>query len=189
MDYSHLPKNLDFPNDLVINISPPQHIPNSDESLEFHAARLILLLNYAGGRLKRIIGRTKLVKLDFFVRYPTYLKKITESPQVSDYLPPESPMIRYKYGPWDNKYYDIFALLVAKGLITITPSAKGDQFQLTEKGVFAASELDTPEFQEIIERCNLVYDKFKQMSGTQIKEFIYSNFPEIVHQPVGTEIE
>lgn len=121
-----------IPKDLNINIRPPVRTPNAEESLELHAARLLLLLNYAGIKGK-IVSRTKIAKMDFFVRYPAYLKKAATINNISmddevD-IRPDSPMIRYKYGPWDSKYYNVFALLIAKGLITILPSKNGDVFE------------------------------------------------------------
>lgn len=182
----------DAPEDLVIETRTPQPTRFGDESLEFHAARLLLLLRFAGGRGERIVGRTKIAKLDFFVRYPAYLAKAAKlqgvEPTVESDTRPESPMIRYKYGPWDTRYYDVFAYLVAKDLVSIRPTDKGDEFELTDKGKYASEELLGPEFEDIVERCQLVYRLFGRKSGTAIKTFIYSNFPEIVTRPVGWEI-
>ena len=127
--------------------------------------------------------------MDFFLRYPSYLFKALGIAANEELLLPESPMIRFRYGPWDNKYYDVFALLLAKGFVAITPSSKGDEFQLTPKGQIAARDLNIPEYKIIIERCELVNKKFKNMSGTQIKDYIYKNFPEIVNLQIGSEIE
>ncbi len=179
----------EIPNDLVIETSKPLQYPTAEDSLEFHAARLLLLLKYAGGRYSKISGRLKLAKFDFFVRYPSYLKKAIETDTtIAVNVNPESPMIRYKYGPWDSKYYDIFAYLVAKGLISISPTKSGDEFSLTERGQDAVNELKGPDFDEIINRCQLVYKKFKDFSGTQLKDYIYSSFPEIVALPISSEI-
>ncbi|MEI2607641.1 MAG: hypothetical protein V9G20_03300 [Candidatus Promineifilaceae bacterium] len=147
------------------------------------------MLKYIGIK-GRITGRTKIAKLDFFVRYPSYLAKAqgTESQPLSK-LPPESPMIRYKYGPWDTKYYDVFATLVARGLLNIYPSEKGDVFELTERGEYAVQELELPEFDDIIQRCIVVAKLFKNKPGSALKKYIYDNYPEIVALQVGEEIE
>ena len=182
----------DVPDRLVIATRVPESVPFGDESLEFHAARLLLLLKYAGGRQAKIVGRTKMAKMDFFVRYATYLVKAANLHGVPVALEPgprpESPMIRYKYGPWDSRYYDVFALLVARDLVSVHPSDKGDVFALTDRGQFAVEELHGPEFEEIIERCRLVFRMFGRKSGTTIKNFIYDNFPEVVGRPMGWEI-
>lgn len=179
----------DIPSGLVIDTSEPRNYPTAEDSLEFHSARLLLLLRYTGGKYSKISGRLKLAKLDFFVRYPSYLKKALEAnATIVAPVDPESPMIRYKYGPWDNKYYDVFAFLVAKGLVSISPTKRGDEFALTDRGQEAVNELKGPDFDEIINRCELVYKRFKDFSGTQLKDYIYNNFPEIVALPLNSEI-
>ncbi|MEK6750697.1 MAG: hypothetical protein AABZ00_00415 [Chloroflexota bacterium] len=179
----------EVPSGLVIDTSEPHHYPTAEDSLEFHSARLLLLLRYAGGKYSKISGRLKLAKLDFFVRYPSYLKKALEAnATIVAPVDPESPMIRYKYGPWDNKYYDVFAFLVAKGLVSISPTKRGDEFALTDRGQEAVNELKGPDFDEIINRCELVNKRFKDFSGTQLKDYIYNNFPEIVALPLNSEI-
>ena len=181
--------STDIPSDLVIETSHPRSYPTAEDSLEFHAARILLLLKYAGGKQAKISGRLKLAKYDFFVRYPSYLSKaLGSNSKITTNIRPESPMIRYKYGPWDKKYYDVFALLVAKGLVTISSTKSGDEFSLTDRGHNAVVELQSPDFEEIISRCQLVYQRFKDFSGSQLKSFIYENFPEIVAQPISSEI-
>ncbi|MDD5368958.1 MAG: hypothetical protein PHQ40_07735 [Anaerolineaceae bacterium] len=183
------------PDTLTIQIRHPREIPDSDDSLAYHAVRLLLLIYFAGDPQKKLIeGRTKLAKMDFLVRYPTYLAEAARIKGVKTNLvlsvQPESRMIRYKYGPWDAKYYDIFALLVAKDLIKIFHhNKKGDVFQITPKGEAAVSELVGPEFEEIIERCRLVYVLFGKSAGSTIKNFIYHYFTAVVDKPLGAEIE
>ena len=81
-----------------------------DDSVDFHAARLLVLLLRCGhGRRNRIQGRTKLAKLDFFIRYPAFLEKArNELRRRSSGLQEwtargaevEAPTIRDRYGPW-----------------------------------------------------------------------------------------
>jgi len=55
------------------NISQPISLPlAADDILEFHAARLLLLLEICG-TAGRIDGLTKMAKLDFFKRYLDFL--------------------------------------------------------------------------------------------------------------------
>jgi hypothetical protein len=176
-------------------IRRPKPVPDVDESLEFHAARLLLLIYYIGGaKRKQIEGRTKLAKLDFLVRYPTYLLEAARIKGVqTDIVPtaaPESPMIRYKYGPWDTRYYDVLALMVAKDLLEIESHAgKGDIFCLTGTGEAAVRELQGPEFEEIAKRCKLAAKLFGHVAGSTIKDFIYRYFTEVLDRPLGAEIE
>jgi hypothetical protein len=185
----------EVPQTLKITIKKPTPIPSADESIEFHAARVLLILRYIGtSKPKKIVSRTKIAKIDFFVRYPTYLEKAAKIlgqekiPRFSEIYEPESRMIRYKYGPWDEKYYNIFAYLIAKGMIKVKPSEKGDIFLLTDKGDVVVRELEGPEFEEIVQRCKLVKKLFGSKSGTGIKKFIYEKFPEVVGKKIGEVI-
>lgn len=184
--------STDVPSTLVIETRTPQPVPFGNESLEFHATRLLFLLHYVGGKKGRIVGRTKIAKLDFFVRYPIYLVKAAKKEGITTNISiegsAESPMIRYKYGPWDHKYYNVFALLVARGLAIIEPSEKGDIFQITERGKLVVEELIGPDFEEIVQRCEVVSKLFGSQKGSYIKDYIYSNFPEVVAKPLGEEI-
>ena len=183
------------PDTLIVRIRHPRILPDAEDSLTFHAARLLILLNFSGDpKTKSIEGRTKLAKMDFLIRYPTYLAEAARLKNVkttiTPSIKPESRMIRYKYGPWDERYYDIFAYLVAKDLVEITPSkTKGDIFKLTRKGEAAVDELTGSEFEELITRCQLVYKLFGKSTGTTIKRFIYHYFTDIIDKPLGAEIE
>src|SRR5690348_16157449 len=92
-----------------------------DESLAFHAARVLLLIRFCGSprddreRQPGIRGRTLLTKLDFFLRYPNYLSSAVEirareqgraerAPVGPELDNVESRMVRYLYGPWDDIY-------------------------------------------------------------------------------------
>lgn len=183
------------PDTLRVIIKRPRPVLEPDNTLEFHAARLLLLIYYVGGpRTKRIEGRTKLAKLDFLIRYPTYLVEAARIKKIETAIvaptPPESRMIRYKYGPWDDKYYDVFAFLVAKDLVEIRPTkAKGDVFQLTDKGKQVVEELTGSEFDAIIERCKLARELFGGDAGSTIKDFIYTHFSSVIDRPLGAKIE
>ena len=52
----------------------PMSLPlSADDIVEFHAARLILLMHICGVA-GRIEGLTKMAKLDFFARYPSFFE-------------------------------------------------------------------------------------------------------------------
>ena len=55
-DYPQNTHSEDIPKDLIIETRSPSPEPLGKESLEFHAARLLFLLKYAGGRKKKIVG-------------------------------------------------------------------------------------------------------------------------------------
>ena len=168
-----------------------------DDNIPFHATRILLLIKLAGRPISnpRIEGRTKLAKLDFFVRYPQFLDNAarlllsrenyeTIHPSLIQVPTIESHMIRYRYGPWDQRYYLVLAYLSGKGLIEIHPIDKVDQYNLTENGNTLASRLkELGEFNNIVARSRLVGEMFGQRTGTWIKKFIYRNFPEVVRTP------
>lgn len=89
--------------------APPLYRPwDPDDSIDFHAARLLVLLRRCGeGSRYHIEGRTKLAKLDFFLRYPAFLERARAAvratgrdiaPWRADGAEVEAPMIRYRYG-------------------------------------------------------------------------------------------
>src|SRR5215510_79470 len=100
----------------------PVSLPlGADDIVEFHAARLLLLMHVCGIK-GRIDGLTKMAKLDFFSRYPDFFEAArsevpSEEDQASDAHQGddrvESAMIRHRYGPWDKRYYHVLAYLEA----------------------------------------------------------------------------
>lgn len=172
-----------------------------EETIEFHASRLLLLLRFCSSELEEgpaIKGRTKLAKLDFFLRYPIYLSEALQKLGREDLAfhleerethSIEATMIRYKYGPWDKKYYDIFAYLIAKNLMVIVPKGGVDHFVLTLEGEAVVEMLlQQNAYRELVNRCQVIRKALGRRSGKSLKEFIYRNFPEIVRQPIGSII-
>ena len=172
-----------------------------EDAIEFHASRLLFLLKFCStDKLDNgehsIKGRTKLAKLDFFLRYPVYLEKILEKLKKGHLILKEhekqnieTRMIRYKYGPWDDKYYDVWAYLLAKGLIVIKPINGIDYFLITEQGKAAVDSLLGLETYNVIKkRCQVIKKSLAKRKGTSLKNLIYQHFPEIVGQPIGSTI-
>jgi len=151
----------------------------ADDVLEFHAARLLLLLKHAGIGNK-IDGLTKLAKLDFFVRYPQFFeavcKKIgkeTEAPKHGV----ESSMVRFHYGPWDKRYYHVLSYLEAKGLMAVESEGAKFVFQLTESGKQIAKALEqSGNFTDLTAQMKVVKDVFGKKAGSTLKDLIYQTF-------------
>ncbi|CAG1015810.1 hypothetical protein ANRL4_05602 [Anaerolineae bacterium] len=176
---------------------PPNALFSTEESIPLHATRLLLLLHLAGRPINqpRIEGRTKLAKLDFFVRYPQFLEKAARILSADKQLAQlqevtkegatvESHMIRYRYGPWDQKYYLVLAYLSGKALIDVRPQEGVDRYSLTYKGQELAVKLEAfSEFQILAVQSRIVGDLFGQRRGSWIKDFIYRHFPEVVRTP------
>jgi hypothetical protein len=175
------------------------------ENLAYHAARLLILIRFAGRprndsvTLPGIEGRTLLAKLDFFLRYPAYLKRASEiigqsieSPTIINFDETnsvESRMIRYLYGPWDDVYYQVLAYLIGKELIIVGKKNNTEIFQLSAKGNEIAEQLAlTNEFAEIVSRADFISKIFSKYNGNTLKKFIYNNFPDIVNRKIGDVI-
>jgi hypothetical protein len=181
---------------------------HKEENLAYHAARLLLLMLLCGkprggsaATLPAIEGRTLLAKLDFFIRYPVYLKKAAEllKKEFSDkdfgLIPDnevhsvESRMVRYLYGPWDHIYYPSLAYLIGKQLIIIELKRGIETFRLTANGKDVAIELaQDPAYIDLAQRADTAYHLFNRYTGNGLKEFIYSHFPEVVSRKLGAPI-
>lgn len=177
-----------MPTKIGPNVVPPLHRGwDPDDSLDFHAARLLVLLRQCGdGDRGTIAGRTKLAKLDFFLRYPRFLERAYNATrQAKPNLPAwhpgtsevEAPMIRYRYGPWDPRYRQFLAFLQARGLIRITAS-RPEKVTLTASGRRAADQLvEKTSFAPLIDRCIAMNDSLAGMTGTELKDLVYELFP------------
>lgn len=171
---------------------------DKSESLEYHLARLLILLGVFGGRNQSAVnGITKLVKLDFLLRYPTYLERAlrtTENEpsdiQIKSYERDsvESKMIRYKYGPWDPKFRLYLSILLSKNLINVELRKNTIYIGINEDGHAIYKQLiDIKEFSDFNNRSIILKNNFN-IGGTKLKDFIYETFPEIKNLKLGDEI-
>jgi hypothetical protein len=169
--------------------TPPLHRAyDPDDVVDFHAARLLILLLICGqGRMPAIEGRTKLAKLDFFIRYPSFLERAERhladqgSPS-SEYRATgaevEAPMIRYRYGPWDPRYRQFLAFLEARSLVRVAKRPP-EKVTLSAAGRGLAEVLaGEPAFAPLTARCRAMVGNLADMTGTRIKEFVYDIFAE-----------
>ncbi len=165
--------------------SRPVSLPlAADDVIEFHMARLLLLLKLCG-TAGRIDGLTKMAKLDFFVRYPDFFNVARDQSvgTVRNDHAVESAMVRHHYGPWDKRYYHVLANLEAKGLISVTKEKSSYQIALTELGQSRAKRLlGLPSFEPIVDRMKDVKRAFGSRSGSSLKQMIYKVFDEEVGQ-------
>jgi hypothetical protein len=166
----------------------------ADDILEFHAARLLLLMHVCGTS-GRIDGLTKMAKLDFFTRYPDFFEaaraaidKTIEQPIESDAV--ESSMVRHHYGPWDKRYYQVLGHLEAKQLISVTKHKQSYQLALSPLGRDKAKALAAlPSFKDLVQRQREVKTVFGSKSGTVLKDLIYRLFDkEVGRRPMGQVI-
>lgn len=178
-----------------------------EKSDAFHEARLLLLLDIAGGsgeQAKPVEGIMKLAKLDFFVRYPNCLARALDALPSSDRpkrgvdmnIPEEdrdtieARMIRFRYGPWDTRYRRWLGVLAAKGLIDVYACGRTVHSRITTQGRSVASTMmANAEHKSLGERCRLVVRAFAGMGATKLKDFVYRVIPELNGMPWGKEIE
>lgn len=164
----------------------------------YHIARILLLLHAFTPRGGAFKGLTKLAKLDFLLRYPAFLARLMEidgvqwpeglEPTTSESLAVESRMIRYKYGPWDDRYYPIIGALVGTNLVTKSANGGILSLRLTKNGRGVARRLSQdPAWRTVARRARLLHDNFN-MSGNALKERIYRELPDVVDRPLRTTI-
>jgi hypothetical protein len=172
----------------------------AENSDELHMARLLLLLKaFERGKDKKVEGIMKLAKLDFLLRYPNCLEKVLtqkniklEQADIQDYErnTVETKMIRFRYGPWDNRYRRWLGLLIAKGLVIAYVEGKTIYVGLTEQGKIIANNVaDSPDFEVLDKRSQLIIKAVGNLTATKLKEFVYETFPEILDKKWGEDIE
>ncbi len=172
----------------------PAGLPvSADDLLEFHAARLLLLFKVCG-TAGRIDGLTKMAKLDFFVRYPQFFDAACQAlgKSVSSATTTvESSMIRFHYGPWDERYYHVLSYLEAKGLIQVTKAGKAFTLSLTDQGDDIAKGFkDDPAFTGLVDQMKQVKKVLGSRAGSTLKNLIYTMFEkEVGNRPLGEIIQ
>jgi len=165
----------------------------ADDLLEFHAARLLLLFKVCGVA-GRIDGLTKMAKLDFFVRYPQFFNEACKAlglqPESTE-TTVESSMIRFHYGPWDDRYYHVLAFVEATGLLEVTKVKNAFTLKLTDKGQAAANQiLAEPSYASLVEQMKRVKKALGGKAGSSLKKLIYTVFEkEVGQRNLGETIE
>lgn len=173
-------------------------ITELDQNEEIHLTRLLVLLKaFKRDEDTAIEGITKLAKLDFLLRYPSYfeiaMKKrgVSEKRlEIEDYEKDsiEAKMVRYRYGPWDHRYRRFLNILAAKGLVTLVIKGRTISIDLTNKGAEVALEIaQLPSFDILLDRADLL-KKHLDLGATNLMRFIYDTFPELHEMSLNTEI-
>lgn len=167
----------------------------------YHQARILLLVTGMSGSTGSLRGLTKLAKLDFLLRYPTFLAQLLDSMESERAVDPaaspnefersavESRMIRYKYGPWDDRYYGIIGSLVGKGLLEYVSGEKELALRPTKGGRALAETLsDDPAWRTTSARVSLLRAEFGRTTGNKLKNLVYDHLPDAVNRPRRGEI-
>ncbi|MFN0019489.1 MAG: hypothetical protein ACKVP0_14610 [Pirellulaceae bacterium] len=170
----------------------------ADDVLELHAARLLLLFSICGTKTRKtgvtkLDGLTKMAKLDFLIRYPEFYEKLAKhlgKDKSAKVQVVESSMVRFHYGPWDDRYYHILAYLESRSLLNVRKDGSTFQFALSPKGVEVAAQLASTEaFADLRDHIHLVNELVGKMAGTKLKDLIYEVFgEEVVERRLGESI-
>ncbi len=172
---------------------------NAEKDEAVHEGRLLLLLLYASQRGDGSInGITKLAKLDFLLRYPTYFQRLLSKirqrvPEVPmetyEEETVENKMIRFKYGPWDARYRRWIGILVARGLADTYLRGRTVHVRLTDAGKEVANTFASHDDYSLLnDRCELVARTAGTLSGTRLKDLVYEVVPELSGMAWGEEI-
>jgi len=170
------------------------------DDLAYHQGRVLLLVRAVAeepGNSGKLDGLTKLAKLDFLVRYPALAPVVLDGLDPSD---PElhldaadlseptvvaDPMIRYKYGPWDDKYYPIIGALISRGLLRYARGRKGSVALVpTAAGSGLANDLSAePSWSGINDQCRAVAQASAGLTGNALKVRIYERLADLMDRP------
>lgn len=170
------------------------------DDLAYHQARVILLVNAVAstaGHNGKLDGLTKLAKLDFLLRYPALAATVLGNLDHSDprlHLTPhdlaspthvEAPMTRYKYGPWDDKYYAVIGALVGRGLLRYVKGRRGSVALVpTPLGKKFATQLaKTDAWSQIGDRSFAIAEAAANMTGSALKDLIYERLADLMNRP------
>jgi hypothetical protein len=170
------------------------------EDLAYHQARVLLLVTAVAstpGHQSKLDGLTKLAKLDFLVRYPALAPQVLEELQPADprlHLTPaddahptdvEAPMTRYKYGPWDDRYYSVIGALVGRGLVIYKRGRQGSvALAPTAAGKRLSRDMSaTNQWAPISDRCHAVAEATTGLTGNALKDRIYQRLAPLMNRP------
>lgn len=181
-------------------IEDPEALEALHEDLAYHQMRVLLLVAAVAespGHSRKLDGLTKLAKLDFLVRYPALASDVLDGLDPRDERlhleadpsrPPtevESPMMRHKYGPWDDRYYPVIGALVGRGLLRYAVGRRGSvALAPTPAGkALATSAGGSSEWAEVADRCVAVAEASANLTGNALKELIYQRLPDLMDRP------
>ncbi|WP_433828532.1 hypothetical protein ACQP2E_04070 [Actinoplanes sp. CA-015351] len=170
------------------------------EDLAYHQARVLLLVTATAaerGHNRKLDGLTKLAKLDFLLRYPALATQVLDEldpndprlhlseDEVRQPTDVEAPMTRYKYGPWDDRYYAIIGALVGRGLLRYARGRKGSVALVpTSEGRDLAGQLaDASAWEVIAERSRAIAQASTGLTGNALKDLIYQRLSDLMDRP------
>lgn len=97
-------------------------------------------------------------------------------------------MIRYKYGPWDDRYYALLGSLVGLGLAVVNSNGKSLTMQLTDKGLQYAESIASSDDWFVVDSRASLLKKVFDTTGSKLKDMIYQELPDAVDRPHRAKI-
>ncbi|MFD9940036.1 hypothetical protein ACFWYW_12240 [Nonomuraea sp. NPDC059023] len=176
------------------------------EDLAYHQARVLLLVEAVSstpGHSGKLDGLTKLAKLDFLLRYPALAPTVLDALDPADgrlhlseedtVMPTdvEAPMTRYKYGPWDDKYYPVIGALVGRGLLRYAKGRRGSVALVpTPLGRRAARAIAASDaWAKTSDRSLAIAQASSGLAGNTLKELIYQRLAGLMDRPYRQVIQ
>lgn len=170
------------------------------DDLAYHQARVLLLVTMVAqtkGHAGKLDGLTKLAKLDFLVRYPALAPRVLDRLDSSDRrlhlsaddadapTEVEAPMSRYKYGPWDDRYYPVIGALVGRGLLRYARGRRGSVALVpTPAGRRLATAMATSAtWEQLGDRCTAIAEASSGLTGNALKDLIYQRLAALMDRP------
>lgn len=183
-----------------MNPRSPEILSAMVEDLAYHQSRVLLLVRAVAeeaGNSGKLDGLTKLAKLDFLVRYPALAPVILDkleptdprlhlgAADLSEPTVVTDPMIRYKYGPWDDRYYPIIGALISRGLLRYIRGRQGSvALAPTAAGRGVADDLaEEPSWSGINDQCRAVARASAGLTGNALKDRIYQRLADLMDRP------
>lgn len=183
-----------------MNPRTPEVLSAMVDDLAYHQTRVLLLVRAVSeepGNSGKLDGLTKLAKLDFLVRYPALAPIVLDdldaaaselhlgAGDLSEPTVVADPMIRYKYGPWDDRYYPIIGALISRGLLRYARGRKGSVALVpTTSGRNLANDLSAdPTWRDVDDQCRAVARASAGLTGNALKERIYERLVDLMDRP------
>lgn len=174
--------------------------------LAYHQGRVLLLVRAVAeepGNAGKLDGLTKLAKLDFLIRYPALAPLVLDeldqsdpdlhldAADLSEPTAVSDPMIRYKYGPWDDKYYPVIGALVSRGLLRYARGRQGSVALVpTAAGCALADDLAADSsWRGVDDQCHAIARASAGLTGNALKARIYERLAELMDRPHRRVIE
>ena len=94
-------------------------------------------------------------------------------------------MTRYKYGPWDDRYYPVIGALVGRGLLRYTRGRRGSvALTPTPAGRALAAQLAAaPDWSDLKDRSVAIAEAAAGLTGNALKDLIYQRLVSLMDRP------